>query len=231
MIALNAQNMHHVADTAELEVSKKEIYRYLGYYKVQPDETISSLIDKCLEDELNVAIPQGIYSIFPVSINEKTCELDLGFARTTSKHLAKNLSGCSHIVLFAATIGPRVDVLIQRTSRFDQTKAIIYQSVGAALIESYCDYLNDYLKREFTEGGYKLRPRYSPGYGDLSILLQKDIFKSIRADKTIGLTLMDTCIMAPSKSVTAIIGIAPEGSAECNYLPDCNICDVCAKKE
>ncbi|MCR5743824.1 MAG: Vitamin B12 dependent methionine synthase activation subunit [Lachnospiraceae bacterium] len=231
MIAFNAQNMHHIADPYELKVDKSEIYRYLGYYRVKPDETISSLIDKCLEDELNVAIPQGIYSIFPISIDEKSCELDLGFAKTTSRHLCKNLSGCSHIALFAATIGPRVDVLIQRTSRVDQTKAVIYQSVGATLIESYCDYLNDYLRREFGEGGYKLRPRYSPGYGDLSILLQKDIFKSIRADKTIGLTLMDTCIMAPSKSVTAIIGIAPGDAPDCNYLPDCNICDVCARKE
>ena len=51
-----------------------------------------------------------------------------------------------------------------------------------------------------------MRPRFSPGYGDVSLEVQKDFFRLLPCQR-IGLTLMDTLIMSPEKSVTAFIGI------------------------
>ena len=36
------------------------------------------------------------------------------------------------------------------------------------------------LKKELTEIGYTTRPRFSPGYGDLPIELQTDIFSELQ---------------------------------------------------
>ena len=52
-----------------------------------------------------------------------------------------------------------------------------------------------------------IRPRFSPGYGDLPIEIQKDIFRALDCPRRIGLTLNENLLMSPTKSVSAIIGI------------------------
>jgi cobalamin-dependent methionine synthase I len=54
-----------------------------------------------------------------------------------------------------------------------------------------------------------LRPRFSPGYGDLSLSVQSDLLNVLDARRNIGLTLSDSLMMIPQKSVTAIVGLKP----------------------
>ena len=75
-------------------------------------------------------------------------------------------------------------------------------------MEAVCDEVNALLEKEAAEEGRSLRRRFSPGYGDLGLENQKGVFELLNPAKLIGLTLMDTLIMSPEKSVTAIIGIA-----------------------
>ena len=49
--------------------------------------------------------------------------------------------------------------------------------------------------------------RFSPGYGDLALAHQKEVLKLLNAEKNVGITLTDTCLMVPTKSVSAIVGI------------------------
>ena len=55
--------------------------------------------------------------------------------------------------------------------------------------------------------GKSLRTRVSPGYGDISLTMQKDIFAILDCERKIGITLNEDLLMSPSKSVTAIAGI------------------------
>lgn len=225
------QNQHHRVNASDLEVNLREVWQFLGYHHIEPDERVSAIIDDCINEVKACATPQGIYSVFEIRRDEAENELDLGFARVHSKDLYKNMSACHHCVLFAATIGPKVDQLIQRTSRIDTLRGCVLDAVSSALIESYCDVLNEQIKKDFEAVGCNLRPRFSPGYGDFSINHQWDIFKSIRADKTIGLTLMDSGMMAPCKSVTALIGVYDTDAEKTpDYLPSCGMCKTCIKK-
>ena len=69
----------------------------------------------------------------------------------------------------------------------------------------YLDEINDELKEK-----YDLVPRFSCGYGELTLALQADIFKALPCEKTLGITLNSSFLMTPTKSVTAIIGIRYE---------------------
>jgi cobalamin-dependent methionine synthase I len=53
----------------------------------------------------------------------------------------------------------------------------------------------------------KLRPRFSPGFGDLPLSLQPEILAITNARKNLSITLDEGCLMSPSKSVTAFAGI------------------------
>ena len=123
-----------------------------------------------------------------------------------SKDLGANLKDCSKVALVAATIGPQVDALIRRYSSTDSVYASILQATGAMYIEEVVDLLNAEIKKIAEAQGLKTRPRYSPGYGDVPLDIQRDFFRLLPCTR-IGLTLMDTLIMAPEKSVTAFIGL------------------------
>ena len=55
-----------------------------------------------------------------------------------------------------------------------------------------------------------LTMRYSPGYGDLDISANRDILNVLDAHRKIGVTVTNTGIMIPRKSVVALIGITNE---------------------
>ena len=124
-----------------------------------------------------------------------------------SEKLRKNLQGCDRAVLFAATIGSGIDRLIRRYEKADPKLGLLLQGLGAERVESLCDAFNEEVKEICEETGCGTRMRYSPGYGDLPIEVQKVFLPLLDAERRLGITLSDSCLMAPSKSVTAIIGI------------------------
>ena len=79
------------------------------------------------------------------------------------------------------------------------------QGAGEMFIEKLVDLTNFQIKMYAQKKGRITKHRYSPGYGDVSLSCQKDFFRLLPCTR-IGLTLMDTLIMAPEKSVTAYIG-------------------------
>ena len=77
-----------------------------------------------------------------------------------------------------------------------------FDTYTAGLGEDY----SDELAREAETEGFCLHPRYSPGYGDFSLDHQQDVIALLGAGKELGITLTEGALMAPGKSVTALIG-------------------------
>lgn len=204
------------------EFNKKEILRYSGCKKENPE--INNLLESCLSECRDTFIYNVCFREFEISIYDDF--LDLGFAKVSSADLRKNLGGCSKIVLFAATIGIATDRLIMRYSRSSPAKALIFQAIGAERIEALCDLFNKDISRKYSECGMYSRPRFSPGYGDLSLDIQKDIFRVLDCQRKIGLTLNESLLMSPTKSVTAIIGFSDKcsniGGSKCTNCKKTN---------
>lgn len=188
----------YVLNSRSLEINKKEV---LGYLRVkESNDQIDALIDECIEQIYETASPRAVYIETKVDILDDLISFD--FMSVKSHSLAINLKGCSRAYVFGATLGLEVDRLIDKYSKILQSKASVLHAVGSALIESLCDYVN----RALIEGKCCAR-RFSPGYGDLSLECQCDVIRALDAQRKIGITLSDSLLMSPSKSVTAIIGI------------------------
>lgn len=123
-----------------------------------------------------------------------------------SRALARYLSKCRELYLFGATLGSRVDIALRRLSLGSVTQGAAAQAVAAALIETYCDACCEELQQQLP-AGKRLKMRFSPGYGDWKLEEQRILFSVLDCAHTIGLTLTESCMMAPIKSVTAVIGI------------------------
>lgn len=189
----------------DIIASKKEVIRYLGYLALhQPDEVIDELIDQCIGEMQKVLRPNIVWDVLELKV-EGTSSFING-NEIVSKNLSDNLSGCSKVIMFAATIGSEVDKLIRTTNVINPAKACVLQATGAMFVEELVNMFNQSIDETEENNGNKTRKRYSPGYGDLKLETQKLFFSLLNCSK-IGLTLMDTLIMAPEKSVTAFIGI------------------------
>lgn len=187
-----------------------EILRYSGAKEETP--ALSVLLDEALAEARPVLTGSVCWTEFPVSCSDGI--LDLGFAQVRSHALERNLAGCDRIVVFGATLGLGLDRLITRYGHLSPAKALMLQAVGAERIEALCDVFCDRICLEAGSSGLFPRPRFSPGYGDFPLELQKDIFRVLDCSRKIGLTLNESLLMSPSKSVTAIIGLGPCAGAD-----------------
>lgn len=185
----------------EPAVNKKEILRYMS--SVGGENDLDSLIDDCINEARSVLEYKVCYCILPLNIDANRMILPCG--EIMSGNLAKNLRDCKEVIVFAATVGVGIDRLIAKYSRLSPAKAFCFQALGAERVEALCD---DFCS-EMGKNRH-LRPRFSPGYGDLPLETQKMIFPLLDCPKRIGVSLGDSLLMSPSKSVTAFVGIQQE---------------------
>lgn len=202
----------------------REAIRYLGYGRHAIDEQTLALVE-CSMEELKAKVRERfIHRIFELS--QKDGVLQIGDWTIESKGLSRNLKGCGRVAAFAATLGTEADQMIRRASVMEMAKAVVLQSCAAALLEEYCDDCQEEIAKELSCEGWYLRPRFSPGYGDFDIRHQEKLLALLQADKKIGLTMTKSCMLTPTKSVTALIGISRE-QIPCHRQG----CEVCEKAD
>ena len=181
-------------------IRRREILRYAGC--AEADAATASLMEDCLTEAADALVYKVCYRELPVTIDGETC--NFGAFSVSSGNLAGNLSGCGRVILLAATVGVKIDRLTTKYSRIAPSRALMMQAIGAERIEALCDAFCADMEKEM---GVSLRPRFSPGYGDLPLSVQKDIISLLDTPRQIGLSLNDSLLMSPTKSVTAFAGI------------------------
>lgn len=191
-------------DAKEIEVDKKQALRFMGCKDEIISEDFAELYDECLELYLSSADLKAVVRKTDVSFPEDN-KIQFDFGIIESESLKINLKNCKSAYIFAATAGSEVDRQIKKLSLMSDGKGMILSCIASSGIEGWCDYINEEMAK-----GKKLRPRYSPGYGDVSLSVQTDILSFLDANRKIGLTLTDTLMMIPIKSVTAIVGVVEE---------------------
>lgn len=189
----------------------------------QPDAQTLALLQETQAQLEAVLAPKSIYKEVTLHrISES--ETEVGGIVFQSRKLQTHLRDADRILLFAATLGTGADRLVRRFAAADETaKAAVAQALGAAAIEGYCDEICAQIAEKEAKSGYYLRPRFSPGYGDLPLEAQRDFFRLFDITKRIGVTLTAQCMMLPTKSVTAFIGLAKTPSCatpRCETCPD-----------
>lgn len=197
----------------------KDILYCLGYGENKPDEKTKALIEKIKNDTVSRLQPKAVHGTFHTE--------NLVFSGNDIK---EHLNGAEQCILFAATLGAeseRLSVLYQKT---DMEKAVIFDCVCDAYIEAFSDEYCDNLLREYRQQGLYLNTRYSPGYGDFDIQHQKEFITLLNCERSIGLTVNESSVLLPRKSITGVIGIfsfppkgKTRGCAACNMFKTCKM--------
>ena len=192
----------HLEELGEIPFDEKEILRYamLPSFAPKPEELP---LQECLKAAKGAAQCRVVWRRYPLVRDGNT--LDLGFAKTDSRDLRQHLEGCDEILLFACTAGAETDRRIARAKLLSPARGLLMHAIGAQQVEGGCDRLCARLAQQFPDR--QLTDRFSPGYGDLTLEMQRDVMAALDCGRTVGITLTDSLLMTPSKSVTAIIGM------------------------
>ena len=191
-----------IEELGTIPFDEKEILRYamLPSFAPRPEELP---LQECLKAAKGAAQCRAVWRHYPLVRDGEW--LDLGFARTDSRDLRQHLEGCGEILLFACTAGVEIDRLTARTKIVSPARALLLHAIGAQQVEGACDRLCRQLAEMYPDR--ELTDRFSPGYGDLPLEMQRDVMSALDCGRTVGIVLTDSLLMTPSKSVTAIIGM------------------------
>ena len=177
-------------------LNRKEAIRYLGGAGISLNYRMDVLMDECEKKILKTAEPRFLY------LERKAPFDDILLGNDIKKHL----EGCHTAVMMCATIGSEIDKLIRISQISDMARAVVLDSFASVAVEQVCQKVDEILAEKYS--GKYMTFRFSPGYGDYPIEMQKEYLRILDAPRKIGLTAGDSCLLVPSKSVTAVLGIS-----------------------
>lgn len=138
------------------------------------------------------------------------------------RRISGYMAGASEIALFICTAGAAfTDLSHAYQQNGDFLEAFVVESIGSATVENAMDKVQHCLEEEVSREEKKITNRYSPGYCEWPLSGQRDLFAYI-GDHPTGITLNESCLMQPIKSVSGIIGI---GDAVKKRPYGCEICN------
>lgn len=190
-------------------MDRSEILRYLGASDSSGD-ALNEMIRRAEREIKQAANPRHLFRKFPIEVGKTSVRI--GGTELISRNLAEHLQGCKEAFLFALTLGTGVDALIRRYTVSEIPFVPVLQACAAAYTEECADKAQRELEEYAAEHGLYLRPRYSPGYGDFSLESQKFFFAALDISKKIGVSLTESFLMIPFKSITAVIGLSSDPS-------------------
>lgn len=207
-------------------IDRREAARYMGFGANKPDDRTSAIIDECEKALLAVINPKYVYRVFDIQLLDDGVKVLGTPLFLGGNDIRRHLEGCTKCVLFAATVSSGVDMRLRAFEAEDMTKAVVADCLASVAVEQVCNYVDSEVKERLS--GYNQTWRFSPGYGDLPISVQRTFLDVLNAQKLIGLNATENNILTPRKSVTAVIGLSEnEISRGRRGCACCNMREVC----
>jgi len=202
-----------------------EALRYLGVRGTPSEELRREA--SAVADKLTQAVrPRYVYRVFPVSHTPEGEVLAGSGVTLTGETARRMLADCGQAALLLCTLGAAFETLLRAEQARDMARAVLLDACGSAWVEAGCDEAEGELAARYP--GLYLTDRFSPGYGDLPLALQPALCAVLDGWRRLGVQVTESLLMNPTKSVTAVIGLADKPQAArirgCGY---CSMAETC----
>ena len=126
------------------------------------------------------------------------------------KQVCGYLKNSRYAALFVCTAGKLYTELSkQLNERGDFMEAFIVDAIGSLTVEKAMDSIQQQLGDSLQRESLHITNRYSPGYCNWALIEQQTLFGLI-GDNPVGISLSESSLMSPVKSVSGMIGIGAE---------------------
>lgn len=185
-----------------MQIDISEAMRYLG--AAEGGEALRAQV--AAASERIRERPRYIYRVMELTWRNDVPFLPQIHMELPGKTAKTLLEDCSQVILLACTLGLSFDAFLGREQTRDMAAAVILDACASALVEQGCDAAEQEISSRFPD--LYLTDRFSPGYGDLPLSLQKDLCAALDAQRRLGIYVNESMLMTPQKSVTALIGLS-----------------------
>ena len=216
---------HYKPTFDELNINSDNIIAVMGYSNQDTYSGYKTILDELITKAKKIVTPECGFVILPqntCSATNGTVILD-GVEFKTDKIVANPLKKISGAAIFLGTIGNEFDKWSRETfSKGDPLAGYMIDLLGSEIAESIAEWINKKIVEFAAEENLKCSNRYSPGYCGWSVEEQHKLFTFFQKDFC-DVTLTESALMKPHKSVSGIIGISEE--IEWKDYP-CDVCNV-----
>lgn len=204
-----------------LEIDATETRRYAGLRKAQ-NFGEKNIREACEEALLLIEV-RGAWEVYDYC--NQTVASEPPFT-IVGNSIIKHLGDCEKVICMAVTVGAEIEREINKKfERGEYLSSVLLDAAATAAVEQAADLMEKNFAAKFSKDGYKMRWRFSPGYGDWNLTAQDKLFKISGAEK-IGMSLTSALMLEPRKSVTAIIGLEKISSQKkSSQKKSCASCD------
>ncbi len=209
-------------DISDINLNKKNILAYMG--AKNSSMIVFGELDEMIMVAKTIVKPKFTYEIFDIEVNNDCVKLQNCDLKLVGFDIAKHLKTSTKCALMAVTLGHEIDRKVKSLMSTDMVNGVFLDAISSELVEVVCDICEKEIIDIASKQGLQTVFRYSPGYGDFPLSVQKDFVKTIFADKKLGIVVNDNFFMQPYKSVTAVVGF-------CEKVTTGSRCDYCLKKD
>ena len=203
----------------ELGITDADLYEQMGYHGLLPDEKTQAEAAAIIRHVRTIIRPQ-----FCFFVTRELPAFDMG------RIILQQLRNSEAYALFICTAGQLFEQYQQQLkTEGDMVRIFIADALGSVIAEKCADKMEENLQESIDKLGWKHTNRFSPGYCGWHVSQQQLLFPLFEG-KTCGVTLTDSSLMVPIKSVSGIIGIG-EKVRRLDYT--CGLCDFkqCYKRK
>jgi hypothetical protein len=208
----------------ELPINMGWIKTLLGYPEGNLPEPIPGLIRSILDTAPSHTNIQGGYIImdqFEI-LDERIIRLD-GLEFHPTKAIAHQVKSSEKLAFFMMTAGEGITTWSQaELTQGDPMAGYIIDLIGSEIVVAALDMLQENLAGRMKSAGFNITNRYSPGDCGWPVTDQQKLF-SLFPKNFCGITLSETSLMHPIKSVSGIIGI---GRDVRKTVYACDLCEM-----
>ncbi len=207
----------------DLNINLRDVYAGLGYRESNPAEVVIELVNQVVCDLISQVRSHYYFEIFEGKISKDIITIgNVDF--NVGKIIVSQLKKSDQFVLFAASAGAELNEYMEVAKQEDDMlRLYIADSLGSIIAECTADKMEQELSKQISSEGYKHTNRFSPGYCGWLVNEQQKLF-SFLPPYTCGITLTESSLMLPVKSVSGILGIGRNVSKR-GYA-----CDICNYK-
>ena len=209
----------------EIKINIDNIIKSVGYKSSESASIYNELLEELLVKANDIIIPQCGFVILPEgkTVSEGNFVILDGIKFETQRIVSSPLRKMSSVAIFTATIGKNFDEWSKKTfNSNDPLAGYFIDLLGSEFAESLADWCEAKINYLISKEGKFCSNRYSPGYCGWSVSEQKMLF-SFFPDNFCGISLTESSLMNPHKSVSGIIGI---GTNINRMEYPCNVCKV-----
>ena len=215
---------------SQLDIPVSEIYRTMGFNGSEPDNVSRETTEQLLREASEWVHPRYEYLILDGEYADGTVTVN-GVDLEVGKIIGGQLRDSERFVLFTASVSDGWTRWMEMLEKRDDIlQKFIADCIGSQIVESTADYMEQVLQEELYLQGLKRTNRFSPGYCGWTVAQQPLLFSLFPEEHPCGITLTESCLMMPVKSVSGIIGVGHR----VNRMPyTCNICtmEMCIRRK